>query len=156
MNTILRLGVYDSPGALDRIAGLIRRNGLNITSVNAGTFKNGTAQISIVLTDARADVNKLGKQLYDINFVADYKVLGAENACIRELALIRMKASDFDGGILKGPGSSKMVPTRSALKSPVCPRRSTAFSSRRKVRFWTSSGRARSPYKREETVYIER
>ncbi|NMA25006.1 MAG: ACT domain-containing protein [Clostridiales bacterium] len=102
MNTILRLGVYDSPGALDRIAGLIRRNGLNITSVNAGTFKNGTAQISIVLTDARADVNKLGKQLYDINFVADYKVLGAENACIRELALIRMKASDFDGEHFKG------------------------------------------------------
>ncbi|NLT13407.1 MAG: ACT domain-containing protein [Clostridiales bacterium] len=101
MNTILRLGVYDSPGVLDRIAGLIRRNGLNITSLNSGTFKNGTAQISIVLTDARADVYKLGKQLYDINFAADYKVFGIENACIRELALIRMKTSDFDGAHFK-------------------------------------------------------
>lgn len=96
MNTILRLAVYDSPGVLDRIAGLIRRNGFNITSLNTGTFKNGTAQISIVLTDARADVHKLGKQLYDINFISGYKVLGKENASIRELALIRMKASDFD------------------------------------------------------------
>jgi acetolactate synthase-1/3 small subunit len=96
MNTILQLGVYDSPGVLDRIAGLIRRNGFNITSLNTGTFKNGTAQISIVLTDARADVHKLGKQLYDINFISGYKVLGVDNASIRELALIRMKTSDFD------------------------------------------------------------
>jgi acetolactate synthase-1/3 small subunit len=101
MNTILRLGVYDSPGVLDRIAGLIRRNGFNITSLNTGTFKNGTAQINIVLTDARADVHKLGKQLYDINFISDYKVLGSENASIRELALIRMKLSDYDGAHFK-------------------------------------------------------
>ncbi len=96
MNTILRLGVYDSPGVLDRIAGLIRRNGFNIMSLNTGTFKNGTAQINIVLTDARADVHKLGKQLYDINFISNYMVLSSENACIRELALVRMKTSDFD------------------------------------------------------------
>lgn len=101
MNTILRLGVYDSPGVLDRIAGLIRRNGFNITSLNTGTFKNGTAQINIVLTDTRADVHKLGKQLYDINFISEYKVLGSENASIRELALIRMKASDFDAAHFK-------------------------------------------------------
>ena len=101
MNTILRLGVYDSPGVLDRIAGLIRRNGFNITSLNTGTFKNGTAQINIVLTDARADVHKLGKQLYDINFISDYKVLGSENASIRELALIRMNVSDFDAAHFK-------------------------------------------------------
>ena len=101
MNTILRLGVYDSPGVLDRIAGLIRRNGFNITSLNTGTFKNGTAQINIVLTDARADAHKLGKQLYDINFISDYKVLGSENASIRELALIRMKISDFDAAHFK-------------------------------------------------------
>jgi acetolactate synthase-1/3 small subunit len=102
MNTILRLGVYDSPGVLDRIAGLIRRNGLNITSLNTGTFKNGTAQINIVLTDARADVRKLGKQLLDINFVSDYKVLGKENAGIRELALVRMRAPDFDAAHFTG------------------------------------------------------
>lgn len=101
MNTILRLGVYDSPGVLDRIAGLIRRNGFNITSLNTGTFKNGTAQINIVLTDARADVHKLGKQLYDINFISDYKVFGSENAGIRELALIRMKTTDFDAAHFK-------------------------------------------------------
>lgn len=102
MNTILRLGVYDSPGVLDRIAGLIRRNGYNITSINAGTFKGGAAQINIVLDDARIDVGRLGKQLFDINFISDYKVLGAENACIRELALVRMKTSDFDAAYFEG------------------------------------------------------
>lgn len=101
MNTILRLGVYDSPGVLDRIAGLIRRNGFNITSLNTGTFKNGTAQINIVLTDARADAHKLGKQLYDINFISDYKVLGSENASIRELVLLRMKKEDFESACFK-------------------------------------------------------
>lgn len=101
MNTILRLGVYDSPGVLDRIAGLIRRNGFNITSLNTGTFKNGTARINIVLTDARADVRKLGKQLLDINFISGYKVLGKENASIRELALVRMKTRDFDAAHFK-------------------------------------------------------
>ncbi|MGI6004925.1 MAG: ACT domain-containing protein [Christensenellales bacterium] len=102
MNTILRLGVYDSPGVLDRIAGLIRRHGLNIKSINAGKFKSGIAQINIVLDDERADVHKLGKQLYDINFISEYKVLSAENACIRQLALIRMKTDDFDEAYFKG------------------------------------------------------
>ena len=96
MYTILRLGVYDAPGVLDRIAGLIRRSGSNINSINAGKFKSGTAQINIVLGDERIDVSKLGKQLYDINFVSDYKVFGAENADIRELVLLRMRAADFD------------------------------------------------------------
>ncbi len=102
MNTILRLSVYDKPGVLDRIAGLIRRNGCNITSINASKFKKGLSQINIVLEDERIDVNKLGKQLYDINFISDYKVFSAENASIREVALIRMKTADFDAAHFEG------------------------------------------------------
>jgi acetolactate synthase-1/3 small subunit len=102
MKTILRLGVYDSPGVLDRIAGLIRRNGYNINSLNAGVFKGGTSQINIVLDDERADVAKIGKQLYDINFISEYRAFNYENAYIRELVLIRMKVSDFDEAYFKG------------------------------------------------------
>ncbi|SHH66722.1 acetolactate synthase, small subunit [Sporobacter termitidis DSM 10068] len=101
MNTILRLGVYDSPGVLDRIAGLIRRNGFNITSINAGRSKGGVSQISIVLDDERIDVGKLGQQLVDINFISEYRVLGDDNACIRELALLRMRAADFDAAYFR-------------------------------------------------------
>jgi acetolactate synthase-1/3 small subunit len=90
MKTILRLGVYDSPGVLDRIAGLIRRNGYNINSLNAGVFRGGASQINIVLDDERADVAKIGKQLYDINFISEYRAFNVGNAVIRELVLIRM------------------------------------------------------------------
>jgi acetolactate synthase-1/3 small subunit len=102
MKTILRLGVYDSPGVLDRIAGLIRRNGYNINSLNAGVFGGGTSQINIVLDDERADVAKIGKQLYDINFISEYRAFNYENAVIRELVLIRMNTADFDEAYFKG------------------------------------------------------
>jgi acetolactate synthase-1/3 small subunit len=93
---LLRLDVYDRPGVLDRIAGLIRRNGWNISSINAGNYHNGTSQISIVLTDDRFDARKLGSQLYNMNFIHKYHVLNTENSVIRELAMIRLKTSDYN------------------------------------------------------------
>jgi acetolactate synthase-1/3 small subunit len=94
--------VYDSPGVLDRIAGLIRRNGFNIKSINTGQFKSGIAQINIVLGDERIDVGRLGQQLVDINFISDYKVFSYDNALIRELALLRMKEADYDAAYFAG------------------------------------------------------
>jgi acetolactate synthase-1/3 small subunit len=93
---LLRLEVYDRPGVVDRIAGLIRRNGWNISSINAGKYQNGTSQISIGLDDERIDTRKLVSQMYNMNFIYKYHVLHTENSCIRELALIRMKTSDYN------------------------------------------------------------
>ena len=96
MTTILKLIVYDRPGVLDRIAGLIRRNGWNINSINAGRYKKGITQINIVLDDERIDTKKLGSQLFEFGFLQGFKEYNNINSHIRELALISMKKSDYN------------------------------------------------------------
>jgi len=49
MPNIIRMRVYDRPGVLDRITGLIRRNGLNIKTITSGSMGEGISQITISL-----------------------------------------------------------------------------------------------------------
>lgn len=94
MSIVLRLAVDDRHGVLDRITGIIRRNGWNISSVNAGAIDNGYSNINIRLEDRGADVQKLGKSLSQLDCVQSWQVCTADTHVIREQLLLKIYEKD--------------------------------------------------------------
>lgn len=88
MPNIIRMRVYDRPGVLDRIAGLIRRNGVNIKSITSGNIADGMNQITISLGEhARLEV--LGHRFSEMSSVRHWEKCTPETHIIRELILAR-------------------------------------------------------------------
>lgn len=92
---ILKVTVWDQHGVLDRITGLIRRNGWNIRSLNTVETKNGLHAIHIWIGDKSADLQKLGRALDRLSCVNTWEVCAEEDYFIRELLIAKLASQDF-------------------------------------------------------------
>jgi acetolactate synthase small subunit len=90
MSIHLRLIVQDRHGVLDRITGLIRRNGLNISEINAGEKGDGTSRINFRMKDKGADVHILGKALAQLGCVHSWEECNDKTHIVREMLLFSL------------------------------------------------------------------
>ena len=100
MITIMKLQVYNSPGVLDRVAGLFRHNGWNIESISAGVSKGSVTYINVSFKNRYVDKRLLSKQISRMDFVIDWEECTPDTHIMRELLLIKIKREDFDSMLL--------------------------------------------------------
>ncbi len=86
--------VEDKPGVLNRMASLFRRRGFNIDSIAVGHSEvPGLSRMTIVVSGSTAIVEQVRKQVDKIIDVVKVVDLTEENVTVRELALIKVKAT---------------------------------------------------------------
>lgn len=87
--------VEDRPGVLFKVTSLIRRRGFNIATITVGsTEKEKISRITITMKGNPAIVEQLVKQLSKIPDVLKISELEPEESAFRELALIKVSATD--------------------------------------------------------------
>ena len=92
-HTVVAL-VEDKPGVLNRVASLFRRRGFNIDSLAVGTTPEpGVSRMTIVIEGNENIADQLEKQLFKLIDVIKVENFTNQNAIMRELALIKVKAS---------------------------------------------------------------
>ena len=92
-HTVVAL-VEDKPGVLNRVASLFRRRGFNIDSLAVGTtHEDGISRMTIVVEGNENIADQLEKQLFKLIDVIKVENFTNQNAIMRELALIKVKAS---------------------------------------------------------------
>ena len=92
-NTLVAL-VENKPGVLNRIASLFRRRGFNIESLAVGGSEQpGLSRMTIVAIGDSAQVEQVRKQLEKLINVVKVSDITGEDMVIRELALIKVKAT---------------------------------------------------------------
>lgn len=87
--------VANQPGVLCRISGLISRRGFNIESIAAGVTDNpDITRITIVMLADDALIEQVLKQLDKLLDVKAIKEIPQDKGILREIALIKVKATD--------------------------------------------------------------
>ncbi len=95
MTVILKFLVYNVPGVLDRIAGLIRRNGLNIDSISAAPVDEGLTKIDIMMSEDILDSQTLKKQIAALDFVQSWEVCSSQIYLLRELLVFKIEKDTY-------------------------------------------------------------
>ena len=86
--------VQDKPGVLNRMASLFRRRGFNIESIAVGHSEVvGFSRVTVVVNGTNAIVEQVRKQLDKLIDVVRVSDITAESITVRELALIKVKAT---------------------------------------------------------------
>lgn len=86
--------VEDKPGVLNRVASLFRRRNFNIESLNVGrTEKPDVSRMTFVMNSEELDARKVEANLYKLVNVIDVQDVTNQPAVIRDLALIKVKAT---------------------------------------------------------------
>lgn len=92
---VFQLLVDNTSGVLSRISGLFSRRGYNIESITAGvTAEPKITRITIVATGDAETLAQIEKQVGKLEDVRDVKELEPDNSVYRELALIKVRASE--------------------------------------------------------------
>ncbi len=87
--------VEDKPGVMNRIVSLFRQRGFNIDSIAVGHSETpGLSRITLVAQGDDRKIEQLVKQLYKILEVIKITDVTDENLIQRELALIKVTATD--------------------------------------------------------------
>ena len=88
--------VEDRPGVLHRITNMVRRRNFNIASLAVGHSEiPHLSRITFVVEGDEATVEQVAKQLRKIVNVVKVSNITRENIVVRELALIRVRASSY-------------------------------------------------------------
>lgn len=86
--------VQDKPGVLNRMVSLVRRRGFNIESIAVGHSEVAhLSRVTFVFNGTAATVEQVRKQLDKLVDIVSIKDITAEKITVRELALIKVKAS---------------------------------------------------------------
>jgi acetolactate synthase I/III small subunit len=86
--------VENKPGVLDRVASLFRRRSYNIESLTVGrTDQDGVSRMTIVIEGDDHTARLMEANLYKLVNVLHVENLSYEPAVVRDLALIKVKAS---------------------------------------------------------------
>jgi acetolactate synthase-1/3 small subunit len=94
MQQILFALVENKPGVLSRVASLFRRRKFNIESLNVGrTETDNISRMTIVLDNKTADASTVEANLYKLVNVIDVQDLTNQPSIVRDLALIKVKAT---------------------------------------------------------------
>ncbi len=96
MVAMLEVMAYNRPGVLDRIAGLIRRQGWNIESLSTADAKNGRTQITLSLHGLSVEIDALADSLDDMEGIAEWRQFTPENVLMRELLLLELPQEKRD------------------------------------------------------------
>ena len=92
-HTIVAL-VQDKPGVLNRVASMFRRRGFNIGSLAVGrSEQEGLSRMTFVVEGDETTVEQVTKQLNRLIDIIKVSELNEEDIVVRELALIRVKAT---------------------------------------------------------------
>lgn len=87
MATFIKTWVYNRPGVLDRITGLIRRKGWNIRTLVAGGVDDGLSQIDVVLEGRGLDVQALGEYLVEMDAICSFERCTEQSHLIWEILI---------------------------------------------------------------------
>ena len=99
MRQTLIATVENKPGVLNRVASLFRRRNFNIASLNVGeTDHPGFSRMTIVVDSADTEARKVEANLYKLVNVVDVQDVTNQPAILRELALIKVKATPEQRG----------------------------------------------------------
>lgn len=91
--------VQDKPGVLNRMASLFRRRGFNIESIAVGHSEIAhLSRVTILVNGSNAMVEQVRKQLDKLIDVVRVSDITGSNITVRELALIKVKASSATRG----------------------------------------------------------
>ena len=95
MKSILSVLVENRSGVLARTAGLFARRGFNIESLAVGETDNpAVSRMTIVVDGDEREAEQVGKQMSKLVDVIKVKTLEAEASTRRELALVKVRASE--------------------------------------------------------------
>ena len=88
--------VEDVPGVLSQVARLFSRKGYNIESIVSGeTDRPGITRITISILADQAMIEQIAAQCSKLLPVVSVKILDAETSIRREVALVKVAASDL-------------------------------------------------------------
>ena len=94
LHTIVAL-VQDRPGVLNKIANKWRQRAFNIESLTVGHSEiPGLSRMTFTVDGAAHDIEQVTKQLYKVIEVVKITDVTAEEVVARELALIKVSATD--------------------------------------------------------------
>ncbi|GAC1398246.1 MAG: acetolactate synthase small subunit [Ktedonobacteraceae bacterium] len=86
--------VNDRPGSVDRVVGLLRRRRANMQTLILGrSIQPDVVRITMSVDDSQVGVDHLVEQLRKIVDVVQVTNLSAQEAILRELALIKVNAT---------------------------------------------------------------
>lgn len=89
--------VEDRPGVLHRITSMVRRRNFNIASLAVGHSETpGLSRLTFVVEGDEETVEQVAKQLRKIVSVVKVSNITRESMLVRELALIRVRASSYN------------------------------------------------------------
>jgi acetolactate synthase-1/3 small subunit len=92
---IIAILVENKPGVLNKISSLLRRRNFNIESISAGhTDKPNITRITLVVRGDEWIAEQVLKQLKKIIEVVRVRKLDENSSVIRQLALVKVKASN--------------------------------------------------------------
>ncbi len=92
---VLSLLVENHAGVLSRVAGLFSRRGYNIDSLSVGETENERiSRMTIVVTGDDRILEQIKKQLNKLIDTIKIIEMKPENAVLRELVLIKLKADE--------------------------------------------------------------
>jgi acetolactate synthase-1/3 small subunit len=93
-HTLVALTLHQ-PGVLNRISGMFRRRGFNISSLSVGQSESeDLARMTFVVKGDDATVEQVTKQLYKLVDVVRVTEIDEDNSIVREMALIKVAASN--------------------------------------------------------------
>ena len=99
-HTIVAL-VQNKPGVLNRIVSKWRQRGFNIESLAVGHSEvPGLSRMTFVLGGPASDVEQVTKQLYKVVDIVKISDLAEDEIVTRELALMKVNASDQNRGAI--------------------------------------------------------
>jgi acetolactate synthase I/III small subunit len=91
--------VEDQPGVMNRIMSLFRQRGFNVDSIAVGHSEtSGYSRITLVVRGDDKTIEQVTKQLYKLLEVIKVTDVTGENLIQRELALIKVAASERTRG----------------------------------------------------------
>ena len=91
--------VEDHPGVMNRIMSLFRQRGFNVDSIAVGHSEiAGMSRITLGVQGDERDIEQLSKQLYKLLEVVKVTDVSGENLIHRELALVKLAATERTRG----------------------------------------------------------
>jgi acetolactate synthase-1/3 small subunit len=115
MTVLLKIWAYDRPGVLDRIAGLIRRKGWNISTLVAAAVDGELSQIDIALEGRGLNEQALGETLAEMDAIRGVEKCTGQSHLLWDFMLIclhedkRELAKITDSDVLAAIGQAKPV-----------------------------------------------
>lgn len=102
MNVLIRILVYNRPGVLDRIAGIVRRRGWNIDGLTIGMTAENLMQINLSIDGQHIDVPEFGHLLSEMHDVESWEECSAQHHFVREMLLLSYRKDSGQSEVISG------------------------------------------------------